>query len=56
MDLLAQADRQNEAKRVAEMDAKQKETLSSLNGEIDRLKDDVDKYRADLNALSPLFR
>lgn len=46
----AQADRQNEAKRVADMDAKQKETLSSLNAEIDRLKDDVDKYRVDLNA------
>jgi hypothetical protein len=46
----AQADRQNEARRVSEIEASQRAALASLTAEIDRLKDEVDKYRQDLNA------
>lgn len=46
----ANTDRQNEARRVSDIEASHKETVAKLTAQIDQLKDEVDKYRADINA------
>lgn len=46
----AQADAKNEAARTKEIDGKMKETIASLTAELNRYKDEVESYRADINA------